>query len=149
MGAEAQHTSGPRRSFYLFRPQYEAKHIDNIKQLREEHQQMASLLAEAEQQGLIDVFLVMVTSTGFSAPHRQLGRSKADGFYGISEHQKTTVAHWRRLDGSETALEEETLDLESGDCILQGANWLSQHAYDAKKGNESEDVDTVSSDEEA
>lgn len=54
---------------------------------------MASLLAEAEQQGLIDVFLVMVTSTGFSASHRQLGRSKADGFYGISEHQKTTVAH--------------------------------------------------------
>jgi hypothetical protein len=80
---------------------------------------MASLLAEAEQQGLIDVFLVMVTSTGFSAPHRQLGRSKADGFCGISEHQKTTVAHWRRLDGSETALEEETLDLENGDCILQ------------------------------
>ncbi len=80
---------------------------------------MASLLAEAEQLGLIEVFLVTVTSEGLSALHPQRGQSKADRFYGPSEDQETTVDHWRRLDGSEATLEQETLDLERGDCILQ------------------------------
>jgi hypothetical protein len=37
---------------------------------------MASLLAEAEQQGLIDVFLVMVTRQGLSALHPSEGSIK-------------------------------------------------------------------------
>ena len=49
---------------------------------------MASLLAEAEQLGLIDVFLVMVTSEGLSALHPQRGQSKADQFYGEPEDQR-------------------------------------------------------------
>jgi len=80
---------------------------------------MASLLAQAEQQGLIDVFLVMVTRQGLSVLQHQRGQSKADQFYGELEDQKTTVDHWRRLDGSEPAWEQESLDSEKGDCILQ------------------------------
>ena len=83
---------------------------------------MASLLAEAEQQGLIDVFLVMVTGQGTSALQRQKGQSKADQFCGEMESQTTYTDHWRRLDGSGLAWEQECLGLEKGDCILQVAS---------------------------
>ena len=83
---------------------------------------MASLLAEAEQQGLIDVFLVMVTGQGTSALQRQKGQSKADQFRGEMESQTTYTNHWRRLDGSGLAWEQECLGLEKGDCILQVAS---------------------------
>lgn len=85
---------------------------------------MASLLAEAQQQGLVDVFLVMVTRQGTSALQRQKGQSKADQFCGEMESQTTTIDHWRRLDGSELAWEQERLGLNVGDCILQVASLM-------------------------
>ena len=84
-----------------------------------------SLLAEAEQQGLIDVFLVMVTRQGISNLQRQRGQSKANQFYGELESQTTYVDHWRGLDGSELAWEQESLGLEKGDCILQVPSLVS------------------------
>ncbi len=82
---------------------------------------MASLLAEAEQQGLIDVFLVMVTRNEWLlVPEDRKDYSKADRVYGAEVyHQQTTVDHWRRLDGTIPEWKQELLDLEKSDCILQ------------------------------
>ena len=82
---------------------------------------MASLLVEAEQQGLIDVFLVMVTrQETLFVPEDQKGYSKADRVYSAEVYQQqTTVGNWRRLDGSNPQWKQELLDLEKGDCILQ------------------------------
>lgn len=75
---------------------------------------MASLLAEAEQQHLIDVFLVMVTQV---VPRdRQIEQCpKANLLYG----GRTTVSHWRLLDGTDPKWRHESINLEEGDCILQ------------------------------
>ncbi|DBA68337.1 TPA: hypothetical protein ACH3X2_013648 [Trebouxia sp. C0005] len=113
---------GPRRSFYLFEHLYKGEHLFNVKKLQMEYQQMASLLAEAEQQHLIDVFLVMVTQV---VPRdRQIEQCpKANLLYG----GRTTVSHWRLLDGTDPKWRHESINLEEGDCILQGADWLRQH----------------------
>lgn len=68
---------------------------------------MASLLAEAQQQGLIDVFLVMVTlEESFNVPDRQRGLSEADRLDDAEfEDQDYTVDHWRHLDGSNPWME--------------------------------------------
>lgn len=80
---------------------------------------MVSLLAEAEQQDLVDVFLVMVTHQGQVPQHRR-GHPKAGRLHDAElEDQETTVDHWRRLDGSEPGRKQESLDTEKGDCILQ------------------------------
>lgn len=56
---------------------------------------MASLLAEAEQQGLIDVFLVMVTRhKALEVPADRKDCSKADRVDGAEVYlQQTTVDH--------------------------------------------------------
>ena len=81
---------------------------------------MASLLAEAEQQGLIDVFLVMVTCHEWlDVPEVQKDYSKANQVSGVEVYQKTIVDNWRRLDGSSLEWKRELLDTDKGDCILQ------------------------------
>ncbi len=72
---------------------------------------MASVLAEAEQLGLIDVSLVTVTRHEWLYVHQNFGR--------CVERQETTANHWRRLDGSELGWKQASLDPEKGDCILQ------------------------------
>ncbi len=82
---------------------------------------MASLLAEAEQQGLIDVFLVMVTRhEALEVPADRKDCSMADRVDGAEVYQQqTTVDHWRRLDGTNPEWKQELLEFERGDCILQ------------------------------
>ena len=94
---------------------------DGVKGLHEEHQQMARLLQEAEQQGLVDVFLVIVTHHAwFCAPHHCCRNCKQ---HSISEatvtKRETTVDKWTRLDDDDVDWKQETLDTDKGDCILQ------------------------------
>ncbi len=72
---------------------------------------MASVLAEAEQLGLIDVSLVMVTRHEWFHVDPNYGRSV--------DEQETTANHWMRLDGSELGWKQASLDPGKGDCILQ------------------------------
>ncbi len=78
---------------------YEAKHLKTVNKLQKQHQQVASVLAEAEQLGLIDVSLVMVTRHEWLQVNQRFGCSV--------EEQETTANHWMRLDGSKQVLTQE------------------------------------------
>ena len=82
---------------------------------------MASLLQEAEQQGILDVYLAKLTHHEWlSVPQKRIGYIK-NNRERDSEllRRETTVHHWRRLDDSKPGFKEEVLDDQEHDCILQ------------------------------
>lgn len=117
---------------------YEATHLKTVNKLQKQHQQIASVLAEAEQLGLIHVSTVMVTRHEWLYVHQHFGCSV--------ERQETTATHWRRLDGSELGWKQASLHPEKGDCILQGSDWLGQLACDREEEDGSEDDDKAEED---
>ena len=93
---------------------YNTEDLDDVQKLQEEHQQIAKFLQVAEQEGIIDVYLAMVTDVDYCQcgfpPHVEVN----DG--------DTTVDHWRGLDGSNPGWKELSLTEGSAadsDCILQ------------------------------
>ena len=84
---------------------------------------MARLLQEAQQQGLLDVYLVMVTNHEWlSVPQNRIGYCKYDRALDAEvESSENTCDHWRGLDGSKPEWEpqDETLKLGNQDLILQ------------------------------
>ena len=76
---------------------------------------MASLLHDAEQQGILDVHLALVTFTDQVAVCLEDGKEKLN-----EDHSgETMVGHWRRLDGSDPDIQEDNVDLWNADRILQ------------------------------
>ena len=84
---------------------------------------MATLLQEAQQQGILKVHLAMLTHRqSLTVPVDEVGYLKHDRERDAEvRSSKTTVGNWRRLDGSKPDLEEETL-IHRYDCILQASS---------------------------
>ena len=82
---------------------------------------MADFLQQAEQQGLIDVFVVTLTRHEWlSVPQNRSGHPKSDKERdAVLDEVVTTVSHWRRLDGHRPGWKEETINTDMADCILQ------------------------------
>lgn len=90
---------------------------------------MASILQEAQQQGLLDVLLAMVTHfEQRSIPQDRFGYPKKDW---DTDSQvlgsQMTVGHWRRLDGSNPGWKQESLDTQKHDNALQVSALFSAH----------------------
>ena len=82
---------------------------------------MATFLQQAEQQGLVDVFVVTLTRQEWlSMPRNRIGYSKSDKERdAVLNEAETTIENWRRLDGKKPGWAEEEIDTDKGDCILQ------------------------------
>ena len=94
---------------------YKNEDLDDVQNLQKEHQQIAKFLQVAEQEGIIDVHLAMVTSVDFCQRDDSQGRVEVNDY-------DTTVEHWRGLDGSNPGWLKLSLDHHCGiydDCILQ------------------------------
>ena len=87
---------------------------------------MASLLQEAQQQGVLDVHLVMVSHYEQCAiPQDQPGHRKKDrDLESELLDCQMTVGHWRQLDGSKPGWKRGTLDMQKLDGILQVSAFL-------------------------
>ena len=82
---------------------------------------MAKLLHKAEQQGMLDVFLVRVTHHEWlQVPQDRLGYLKhsRENDSEVTD-SKTSVRGWRRLDGSKLDRKQELLRKQRVDCVLQ------------------------------
>ena len=75
---------------------------------------MTSLLHDAEQQGILDVHLALVTYMDQAAARLDDGKQKLK-----EDHADIRVGHWRRLDGSDRGLQQDNMDLWNADRILQ------------------------------
>ena len=75
---------------------------------------MASLLHEAEQQGILDVHLALVTYMDRAA----VRLADADQKPHVNRSE-TSVGHWRRLDGSDPDIQEDFAEWRNADAILQ------------------------------
>ena len=86
---------------------------------------MAKLLHKAEQQGILDVYLVRVTHHEWlQIPQDRLGYPKCSRETDSEvTDSKTSIKDWRRLDGSKLAWKQELLRKQRVDCILQVACW--------------------------
>lgn len=89
--------------------------------LHHEHQQMAELLHTAEQQGVLEVYLVRVTHHEWlRVPQNRLGYPKCTRENDAKViDSKTSIYGWRRLDGSKLDRKRELLKKQRVDCILQ------------------------------
>ena len=108
---------------------YTKKHLKSIQKLGKDDQEVANLLKEAQQQGLLDVYLVMVTHHEWlSVPPNRLGYPKVDRESDAEvERTNITCDHWRGLDGSKPDWEpqEQTLKLSDRNLILQESDQLT------------------------
>ena len=89
--------------------------------LHKGHQQMAKLLHQAEQQGILDVYLVRVTHHEWlQVPQNWLGYPKCTRENDAEViDSNTSIYGWRRLDGSKLDQKRELLKTQRVDCILQ------------------------------
>lgn len=126
---ESHSKQGPQRSFYLFEHKYDAKELTHAKKLRREHQSIAGLLWKAEQQDLIDVFLVRVTH------HQWLVNAlhNWDEEFEVADSE-TYVDDWRSLSGKKPGWTDEYTS--HRDTILQGEDWLSSLRADREEVDE-------------
>ena len=100
---------------------YEEADLDDVQKLQKEHQQMAALLQVAEQEGIIDVYLAMVTEFEYCTRDEDFFTDRCDEEV---THSDTTVDHWRSLDGRNPGWKKGQLNQYShdSDCILQVGN---------------------------
>ena len=99
---------------------YKKKHLDSAQKLNKEDREVVNLLEKAQQQGLIDVYLVMVTHHEWlSVPSNHIDRDSDE-----VEQSEITCEHWRRLDGSKPDWEPQkhTLELSHQDVIVQASD---------------------------
>lgn len=102
---------------------YRKGHLDNVKKLSPHHRQIAKLLTEAEQQGILDAHLAKITHhEECEVPQNRIGYPKHDRAYD-SELTccDTTASHWRRLDGSQPEWKVRSVDFDDTDDLLQAS----------------------------
>ena len=111
-----------------------------IGKLQRGHRLMANLLHKAEQQGILDVYLVKVTHHEvfeYSYNEYTCDRDRRESDCELQDSE-TYIHDWRRLDGSEPEWEKECLHIvrdggEGTDCILQ-VGWV-QAAFVSEPAN--------------
>ena len=92
---------------------------------------MAKLLQEAEEQGILDVYLAKITRRQWlSVPPDRIGYPRHNRNDDAEADSETTVQRWTRLDGSKASMKAETLQ-DKPDCILQvcSGDVVSQMAH--------------------
>ena len=73
--------------------------MEDVRQLSKEDQQMASILREAEEQGLLEVYLAQIDLECHSKAAEAAWSTRAYSF-GIKDSH-THISNWRRVNGSD------------------------------------------------